>query len=198
MAVKIYTKTGDQGETRLVDGQKVLKNNPRVETYGSLDELNSHLGLCRSLCQNHLEQVPHLMLLDQALFRIQNHLFNMGSSLACDSEIFRKKLKTIESSHIEFLESTIDKISADLPELKNFILPGGQLLACQLHVARTICRRAERSLIFLKSSWPEGKQDSDFAVNLIYVNRLSDLLFVAARFVQQQFHANDIHWDNQA
>lgn len=199
---KIYTKSGDQGSTRLVDGQKVLKSNLRVEAYGCVDELNSQLGFCRSLIQESLTAHPHLMKIDQKIFRIQNHLFNLGSLLACEDREMKSHLRSLDLSHVQFLEMSIDKLSTDLPELKNFILPGGHLISSSLHVARTICRRSERKVVRLfkdPGQDPEIHQNTDEVFfELIYLNRLSDFLFVAARWVQNQFQLTDIAWDNQA
>ena len=178
---KIYTRFGDQGKTRLVDSACVDKFDPRVEAYGTVDELNSVLGLA-------LSQEPSTSLAP-TLQKIQNHLFRAGSLLACGDDQVKKNLPMIEASHVKFLESQIDSLSEALPELKNFILPGGSVFASQLHVARTVCRRAERKTAELL------QHDSSLAEILIYVNRLSDLLFVAARWSNFKSGKTDVAWD---
>lgn len=165
---KIYTKTGDDGSTGLVGGSRVKKYDVRLEAYGTVDELNASIGVIRSY------KLPED--LSEILVEVQNKLFNIGSRLASDKkgEEFTKKL-SLSENHISFLENAIDKMEEDLPELTHFILPGGDLAAAQCHVARTVCRRAERRIL-------------EFAENekvqpeiLKYINRLSDFLFVLAR-----------------
>jgi len=169
---KIYTKTGDKGTTRLVDGSCVEKFNPRVEAYGTVDELNSSLGVVRSYLSSHGE----LTRLEPLLEKIQSELFNIGSLLACEKDEFFKHLPTVSSAHIEFLENEIDQLTMELPELRNFILPAGHPIAAHLHMARTLCRRSERR------SAEIAVKDERYSDCLIYLNRLSDLLFVAARW----------------
>lgn len=180
---KIYTKTGDQGKTRLVDGSCVEKFNPRVEAYGTLDELNSSLGVARSLFDSTL-----LTDLDKVLLQIQNHLFMLGSLLACDKDEVFQKLPQIEISHIEFLEKQIDQLTAELPELKNFIIPAGHRITTHLHMSRTICRRGERRCaeVLVK--------DQRYQNSLIYLNRLSDFLFTSARWTQWRLGLTEIIW----
>ncbi|RYZ69391.1 MAG: cob(I)yrinic acid a,c-diamide adenosyltransferase [Proteobacteria bacterium] len=181
---KIYTKTGDKGTTRLVDGSCVEKFNPRVEAYGTVDEMNSYLGLVR--CG--FRTVGAVQELDPIFEKIQNHLFNLGSLLACaDAEVF-KKLPAIESSHVEMLEQQIDRLTVELPELKQFILPAGHEVAAQLHVARTLCRRCERRSAEVMVS------DERYALSLQYLNRLSDYLFVAARWANMKTGFQDVAW----
>jgi cob(I)alamin adenosyltransferase len=184
MKAKIYTKTGDKGTTRLVDGSCVEKFNPRVEAYGCVDELNSSLGMVRAgLAKN-----PSLQNLDSTLENIQNHLFNLGSLLACADEGVFQKLPPVTEKHVAMLELQIDTLTADLPELKNFILPAGHEVAAALHVSRTCCRRAERR------SAEVMVQDERYALSLQYLNRLSDFLFVAARWVNLKNHIPDVTW----
>lgn len=182
---KIYTRFGDQGKTRLVDSSCVDKFDPRVEAYGTIDELNSFLGLTVSSLPNDssLEGLAPL------LQKIQNHLFRVGSLLACSDPSVRQTLPSIDKNHIDFLEKKIDAFSENLPDLKNFILPGGSSSASQLHVARTICRRAERKTAEMLAS------DPSLSSILIYLNRLSDFLFVAARWVNHQLKQADVAWD---
>ncbi len=184
MKAKIYTKTGDKGTTRLVDGSCVEKFNPRVEAYGTVDELNSYLGVVRV----GLQKFSDLQSLDPIFEKIQNQLFNLGSLLACaDSEVF-KKLPSIQDHHVHLLEEKIDELSADLPELRNFVLPAGHETAAHLHVARTLCRRAERR------SAEVMVKDERYATSLQYLNRLSDFLFVAARWVNFKTRFEDVLW----
>lgn len=184
MKAKIYTKTGDKGTTRLVDGSCVEKFNPRVEAYGTVDELNSYLGVVRV----GLQKLNDLQPLDPIFEKIQNQLFNLGSLLACaDDEVF-KKLPSIQDHHVRMLEEKIDELSAELPELRNFVLPAGHETAAHLHVARTLCRRSERR------SAEVMVKDERYATSLQYLNRLSDFLFVAARWVNLKTRFEDVLW----
>lgn len=184
--MKIYTKTGDKGTTRLVDGSCVEKFNPRVEAYGCVDELNSFIGVARS----QLETTIILNELKLPLERIQSELFSVGSLLAtADLEKF-KKLPQISESHILQLEMWIDSFSAELPALKNFILPAGHAIASQMHVCRTACRRAERR------SSEIYKAEHQYQNVLIYLNRLSDLFFTWARWVNLKTDHTETLWKN--
>lgn len=165
---KIYTKTGDDGTTGLVGGSRVKKYNIRLEAYGTVDELNAVLGVIRSY------QIPDSV--SANLVEIQNKLFNIGSRLASDKsgEGFTQKL-SITEDHISSLEKAIDEMEEELPELTHFILPGGDLAAAQCHVARTVCRRAERRILeFAETEKVQPEIPK-------YINRLSDFLFVLAR-----------------
>lgn len=177
--MKIYTKTGDQGETSLFGGQRVSKNNERIEAFGTVDELNAVLGIVRSL-----ETDPQL---DGILNRLQNELFILGADLATP---FNKdqRIERIGNGQIRKLEQDIDRLESALYPLKNFILPGGNGSAAMLHFARTVCRRAERLCITCRDAEPV----SDEAI--IYLNRLSDLLFVMARFQNKSSNVGDIPW----
>lgn len=170
---KIYTKGGDKGSTSLGGGQRVPKDDLRVSVYGTVDELNSQLGvaLAMGLCER----------LDEELARIQNELFDLGSDL-CFLEEDKSKwpIPQIEARHVEKLETLIDEITAVVGPLENFILPGGTLGAAQLHVARTVCRRAEREASTLAREQGVGPHV------ISYLNRLSDALFVMARFENHQ------------
>lgn len=165
---KVYTKTGDDGTTGLVGGNRVKKYDQRLEAYGTIDELNASIGLVRSY--DIPEDVKHL------LVQIQNKLFNIGSRLASDEkgEAYTANLM-IKTEDIEVLEKAIDKYEEDLPELTNFILPGGELSVAQCHMARTICRRAERRIVEFSEQIPVQTEI------VKYINRLSDYLFVLAR-----------------
>ena len=166
---KIYTKTGDAGTTALGGGQRVPKDTLRVGVYGTVDELNSHIGVARAL-----GLTPKL---DEALRTIQNELFDVGSDL-CFLEEDKAKwpLPQIEARHIEKLERLIDEMQGAVGPLENFILPGGSAGAAQLHVARTVCRRAEREVTAL------AREEGVGPYVLAYLNRLSDALFVMARY----------------
>ena len=181
MSLKIYTRTGDKGTTSLIGGTKVLKSDLRIEAYGTVDELNSYVGLCRDLITDDVSK--------KTLREIQDRLFTIGSSLACDPEKEPKmKIPDLKEDDIVFLEKEIDRMNEVLPEMKNFILPGGHPTVSHLHIARCVCRRAERCCVRL--------QENDEAAFLIikYLNRLSDHLFVLARYVSQLLGAEEIPW----
>ena len=165
--MKIYTKTGDKGETSLFGGKRVRKNTLRIETYGTVDELNSVIGICRSI--NTAKEI------DTILEEIQNDLFTLGADLATPLDVNKKTVKRIELSSITRLEQHIDKLDPQLKPLKQFILPGGSRSAAMLHFARTICRRTERLVVQLSQVESIGENP------IVYLNRLSDLLFVLAR-----------------
>lgn len=178
---KIYTKTGDDGTTGLVSGTRVKKYHIRLEAYGTIDELNAAVGVVRSY------DLPFA--LGEMLTEIQNKLFNIGSRLASDAkgDQITGRL-AITPAHIEFLERSIDAMEEDLPALTHFILPGGDPASARAHVARTICRRAERRIIELSETEP-------VATEIIqYVNRLSDLLFVLARKLTALNQAEEKPW----
>ncbi len=186
---KIYTKTGDQGTTCLVSGERVLKSHLRLESYGTLDELNSGLGV--AIAQLNLSpQISKLQsILCDILFQIQNDLFNIGSQLACADTNMQSKLPNISEQDITKQELKIDELTEELPPLKNFILPGGSLLASKFHVSRTVCRRAERLCIRLRD---EGTTIDPLLIQ--YLNRLSDLLFVIARYCNLVEGHSEIEW----
>lgn len=179
MAFRIYTKTGDLGETALFGGQRLPKAHLRIEAYGTVDELNSHLGLLRDL----IEDEPHR----QLLRIIQDRLFTIGSNLASDPD---KEMITpdLTPEDIIQLEQEIDRMQTDLPELKNFILPGGHPTVSTCHVARCVCRRTERLVVALAL---ESKVEPKI---LQYLNRLSDYLFVLARHLGWQLGVEEVHW----
>jgi cob(I)alamin adenosyltransferase len=171
---KIYTRTGDDGTTGLGDGTRVLKDHARVEAYGTVDELNSALGIV--LARRLPEDVR------AALIPIQHELFDLGGELCIPGRI------VIEERHVERLEEVLDRFNAKLSPLKEFILPGGTETAALMHLARTICRRAERRTIGL------ARVESINPLAVKYLNRLSDLLFVAARYVNAAEKAPEILW----
>lgn len=178
--MKIYTKRGDQGETSLIGGSRVPKFNEKVEAYGTIDEIKSYLGLIRDLSED--EEVKNWMLV------IQERLFVAESRVAVDSEEALEKMPKLDEKDVEYLENRIDQMNETLPELKHFILPGGHVLASHAHVARTICRRAERHTL---KAYPENN-----AENLVikYLNRLSDFLFVLARKFANDLGKGDVIW----
>jgi len=178
--MKIYTKRGDQGETSLIGGSRVPKYNDKVEAYGTIDEIKSYLGLIRDLSED--EEVKNWMLV------IQERLFVAESRVAVDSEEALKKMPNLVEKDVEYLEKLIDQMNEKLPELRHFILPGGQVLASHAHVARTICRRAERATL---RAYPKNNAD-----NLVikYLNRLSDFLFVLARKFAHDLGYGDVIW----
>jgi cob(I)alamin adenosyltransferase len=179
MALKIYTKTGDKGTTSLIGGTKVLKSDLRIEAYGTVDELNSYIGLCKDLLQDAASKTM--------LQEIQDRLFTIGSSLACDPEKEPKlKLPDLKETDVELLEKEIDKMNASLPEMKNFILPGGHITVSHLHITRCVCRRAERCCVRLET----GAE----TIIIKYLNRLSDYLFVLARYIAHLLQTAEIPW----
>jgi cob(I)alamin adenosyltransferase len=176
--MKIYTRTGDRGETGLFGGARVAKNDPRVEAYGTLDELNAQLGFVRALGP----PVDLAPLLEQ----LQASLFVLGAEVACvPSALDRLRFDLVDSSSIDALESAIDLHEGHLPELATFILPSGSPVGAALHVARTVCRRAERRCLDLGELRPEV---------LIYLNRLGDLLFVLARRASYLAETQETPW----
>lgn len=182
MASKIYTKTGDKGSTSLIGGTKVSKANLRIEAYGTVDELNSYIGLCRDLLEDSSSRA--------ILQEIQDRLFTIGSALACDPEKEPKmKIPDLKEEDIHLLETTIDQMNEELPPMKSFILPGGHPSISHLHIARCVCRRAERSCVRLEE---EGHAVEP--IILKYLNRLSDYLFVLARYAGLKAGVADIPW----
>jgi len=179
--MKIYTCRGDAGETDLLGGVRVWKNSPRLEAIGTLDELNATLGLLRA------ERLPEEI--DRLLELLQNELFSAGTELASVSPV-ESPCPTITAGHIQAIEATIDRYETKLPPLKGFILPGGVRTAAMFHVARTICRRAERKLAALVQLDKQAVSPSMLA----YINRLSDLLFILARLSDAQAGVADVPW----
>ncbi|GAC1369736.1 MAG: cob(I)yrinic acid a,c-diamide adenosyltransferase [Hymenobacter sp.] len=178
--MKIYTKTGDQGLTSLIGGTRVPKSSLRIECYGTVDELNSYIGLVRDQEVNTGRR--------DLLKEIQDRLFTIGSSLASDPEKSKIKIPDLHEGDVTLLESEIDRMSQDLPELREFILPGGHPAVSFAHVARCVCRRAERLAIALR----EEAFVADLVV--IYLNRLSDYLFVLSRQMAHDLGAEEVTW----
>ena len=185
---RIYTKAGDGGETRLVGGQKVPKDAQRIEAYGTVDELSSCLGLARTALGT--PPVPAGSAeLGAVVARIQNELFNLGSDLATLPADRHPQQPVIEARHVAALEREIDAWNASLPELRSFVLPGGGWVAAYFHLARTVCRRAERALVRLRRDEPVGEQA------LPYLNRLSDALFVMSRHASRLYGEPEPLWE---
>lgn len=180
--MKIYTKTGDKGETSLGSGKRLLKNSSRVVAYGDIDELNAALGVCRAQNEDKF--------LEEIFRQIQKDLMVVGADLASpvNKKIGGRAVPRIQPSYVKRLEDWIDTIDGVVEPLQNFILPGGTLLAAHLHLARTICRRAERSLVILT----QEEKISDQLV--IYLNRLSDLLFMMARYANKLASRPEEKW----
>ncbi|HXG59340.1 MAG TPA: cob(I)yrinic acid a,c-diamide adenosyltransferase [Thermoanaerobaculia bacterium] len=174
--MKIYTRTGDRGETSLLGGSRVVKNDPRIEAYGTVDELNSFIGVARAAWP----ASP----IDDELHRVQSDLFTIGAFLAAPNGRF----ETAPRARIAQIESAIDAMERELTPLTNFILPGGSPAAASLHVARTVCRRAERLVVALDDA------SAPMETTIAYLNRLSDYLFVAARFANARHGVADVGW----
>jgi cob(I)alamin adenosyltransferase len=181
MATKIYTKTGDKGRTSLIGGTKVPKSHARIEAYGTVDELNSHIGLVGDLLA---ADAPAL------LRETQDRLFTVGSSLACDPQKETKlKIPDLKEADVALLERAMDGMNALMPPMTAFILPGGHPTVSALHIARCVCRRAERGVVRLQ-------EDQEFVDPLVlaYLNRLSDYLFVLARYTAHAWKIPEIPW----
>lgn len=181
MAFRIYTKTGDKGKTSLIGGTKVSKSHLRIESYGTVDELNAHIGLCKDLLKDAISV--------SVLQEIQDRLFTIGAALACDPDKPTKvTIPDLPESDCHLLEKEIDRMDAALEPMKYFILPGGDVIISQLHIARCVCRRAERCCVKLEEASP-------VAPTIIqYLNRLSDYLFVLARYTGHLLKVPDTPW----
>lgn len=184
---RVYTRTGDDGGTHLVGGHRVGKDDLRIECYGTVDELNSAIGVARLHAQ-----APEVQALDEILARVQAELFNLGSQLATRAEDIRPTQPVIHERHVTRLEQEIDRFNEDLPELKSFVLPGGGALGAHLHLCRTVCRRAERLAVSL------GRRDPVAPEVIHYLNRLSDALFVMARAAAQKTGHAEVLWRPEA
>lgn len=198
---KIYTRTGDDGSTGMADGSRVSKADDLFSVMGDIDELNSHIGLVRAHLADsnattkkrpaRLQQDDTLPVgadFAQALIVIQHLLFNIGGELAMP------EYEGVSTVHIDWLEQHIDAMNMTLPPLKDFILPTGSVLVSQLHVARTVCRRAERQAVLLQNQRPQAIRSTAIS----FINRLSDWLFVAARFCTDPEYVSEVLWDSQA
>jgi cob(I)alamin adenosyltransferase len=178
--MKIYTKKGDKGKTQLLGGSMVDKNHIKLECYGTIDELNSFIGNIydQEISAFHKE----------ILFNIQNQLFNLGSIISFDGEKDKIQLPNITIQNIKMIEKAIDKMEEELPMLKAFILPSGHPIASKCHIARTVCRRAERNLVAL------SQEEAINNLHIQYLNRLSDYLFVLARTILKENNVQEIKW----
>jgi len=183
MSLKIYTKTGDLGKTSLIGGTKVPKSHIRIDTYGTVDELNSYIGLVSDYF-NHSEVKAQLK-------EVQDRLFTVGSSLACDPEKEPSmKLPDLKEVDITFLERNIDKMNEELEPMKSFILPGGHVAVSTTHIARCVCRRAERCCV--------NMQEHELFVDVLvikYLNRLSDYLFMLSRYIAHHLNVEEVKWN---
>ncbi|WP_426492885.1 cob(I)yrinic acid a,c-diamide adenosyltransferase [Hymenobacter sp. 102] len=179
--MKIYTKTGDKGLTSLIGGTRVPKSSLRIECYGTVDELNSYIGLVRDQEVNAARR--------PMLKEIQDRLFTVGASLASDPDKSKMKIPDLHAEDITLLEQEMDRMNAGLPELRVFVLPGGHQSVSFAHVARCVCRRAERLVIHL--------QEDSFVAELVvmYLNRLSDYLFVLSRQMAHELQAEEVKWE---
>ena len=184
---KVYTRKGDAGKTRLIGGNETWKDNIRVEAYGTVDELNASIGLCRELIKE-MKNTKFDSLI-KFLNSVQNELFNLGTQLATDEKGNSKNLPQLSDDAILKLESKIDTANELLSELTSFILPGGSVINAQFHIARNICRRAERRVVSLAI-----KENVD-TINIRYLNRLSDALFVWSRWVSSIIGDKENLWD---
>ena len=184
MRYKIYTKTGDAGSTSLLGGSRVPKSHIRIDTYGTIDELNSHIGLLRDQKVNEKR--------NDLFINIQDKLFTIGSLLASDpAKPIPNYLPPLKKEHVITLENAIDDMEKELPAMKNFILPGGHQSVSFCHIARCVCRRAERMVIGLQEHGPVNE------IIVIYLNRLSDYLFVLARKMTSELEVEEIPWRSQ-
>ncbi|MEZ5056807.1 MAG: cob(I)yrinic acid a,c-diamide adenosyltransferase [Saprospiraceae bacterium] len=179
MAFKIYTKTGDKGETSLFGGKRLPKYHVRIESYGTVDELNSHIGLVRDSIQDKSTRV--------LLKEIQDRLFTIGSNLASDPAK-NMKIPDLTNADIEMLEKQMDLMEKDLPVLKNFILPGGHPTVSFCHIARCVCRRAERMVVAL------SEEEQVEPIIMTYLNRLSDYLFMLSRKIALDLGVEEVTW----
>ncbi len=184
---KVYTRTGDAGRTRLIGGEKRWKDDARVEAYGTVDELNSEIGLCRELLKEQKEdQFSSLICF---LKSVQNELFNLGSQLAAVEDRDTENLPQLSDDAISKLETEIDTVNESLSELTSFVLPGGSVINAQFHMARNVCRRAERRTVTL------SRNETVVPENIRYLNRLSDALFVWSRWVSHILGDTENFWN---
>ena len=184
---KVYTRTGDAGKTRLIGGEKRWKDDARVEAYGTVDELNSEIGLCRELLKEQKED--QFSSLIRFLKSAQNELFNLGSKLASAKDRDSENLPQLSNDAISKLESEIDTVNEKLSELSSFVLPGGSVINAQFHMARNVCRRAERRTVTL------SRNDTVVPENIQYLNRLSDALFVWSRWISHILGDTENLWN---
>lgn len=184
---RIYTKSGDGGDTNLVNGRRVAKDDSKVEAYGTVDELNCFVGAALVSLSDAATAYPTLGPLGETLLRVQHELFNLGSQLATDSNEIREKQPCVGAVEIDRLEHEIDEMNADLPDLPSFVLPGGSRLNVELHLCRAVCRRAERRVVTIARL-------EDMEQPRRYLNRLSDAFFVWSRWVCLQMETDEVLW----
>jgi len=186
---RVYTRGGDKGETSLAGGQRVPKDARRIEAYGTVDELNATIGVARHTAQDLAATVPPFAKLDTMLKRVQHELFNLGSILATLPQDVHPRQARITEAEIAQLESEIDEMNEGLPELRSFVLPGGCRINAELHVCRTVCRRAERAAVALAREEPVDGEA------FRYLNRLSDALFVWSRWASHNLGIAEVLWE---
>jgi cob(I)alamin adenosyltransferase len=186
---RVYTRTGDLGETALVGGKRVPKDSPRIVAYGTIDELNAVVGLARTFNAERPDQGADARWLDETLRRIQNELFDLGSELATPPDAHYEGMFRMSEVEVTALERLMDECQKDLEPLKSFVLPGGGRVNAFLHQARTVCRRAEREVLALSRAEPIGEWP------LRYVNRLSDVFFVLSRWVAKHLGEQEYLWE---
>jgi cob(I)alamin adenosyltransferase len=186
---RVYTRTGDRGETALVGGRRVPKDSPRIVAYGTLDEVNAAIGLARVFNAERLTDAEHHRWLDEVLRNIQNRLFDLGSELATPADAAYDGMFRVSAGEVEELEQLMDRCQQTLEPLKSFVLPGGGRIGGFLHQARTVCRRAEREILTLSRTEAIGEWP------LRYVNRLSDALFVLSRWVGKHLGETEYLWE---
>jgi len=185
---RVYTRTGDDGSTALVGGKRVAKDSPRIDAYGTIDELNSVVGLARVFNEESREAGEAHQFLDEVLCRIQDELFDVGSELATPPEFYREGMYRVGADEVKRLEKIMDRCQKDLTPLNSFVLPGGGRIGAYLHQCRTVCRRAEREILRLSRSEPVNR------TLIRYVNRLSDLFFVLSRWISKQTGEPEYLW----
>jgi len=186
---RVYTRGGDKGQTGLVGGQRISKDALRIEAYGTVDELNATIGVARQTTEDLIPSHPRFADLDAALKRVQHELFNVGSILATLPQDVHPRQARVTQAEIKQLEAEIDKMNSDLPELRSFVLPGGCRLNAELHVCRTVCRRAERIAVRL------AREETVAGEIVPYLNRLSDALFVWSRWASHTLGVPEILWE---
>ena len=186
---RVYTRRGDQGETDLVGGARVTKDGPRIEAYGTVDELNAAVGVVRAVNAALHARSRAGRELDAILRKLQNELFDLGGELATPPSEFRPGMFRVGAAEVKALETCMDGCQKDLQPLKSFVLPGGGRVSALLHVARTVCRRAERDVLRLMRSEDIGEWP------LAYLNRLSDLLFVLSRWIGHHLGEREFLWE---
>jgi len=186
---RVYTRRGDRGETDLVGGPRAAKDSPRIEAFGTVDELNASLGVVRAFNAAERDRHPACATLDDLLRRIQSELFDLGAQLATPPEAWQEGMFQLGDAHVRWLEAQIDRCQADLQPLGSFVLPGGGRTSALLHVARTVCRRAERQVLALM------RHATLSETPLAYLNRLSDLLFVLSRWIGHHLGEHEFLWE---